>query len=280
MIGAVGDLVEDVAVRLGGPVHVASDTDAVITRRRGGSAANVVAAAGRLGSAARFIGQVGADAAGDRLIEALMSCGVEIVGRRGGRTGTVVAIVDSSGERTMLSDRGAATELSDPDMAWAAGLGALHVPLYSLAVEPLAGTSMQLASAARTAGAMVSVDASSVGVLDRLGHDAVLAVLAAVAPDVVLVNQDEAAWFGGRLAEGVPLTVVKHGPRPAVVFRRGEPPVEVPALALERVPDTTGAGDAFAAGFLVASLAGADPETAAAAGHQSAAAHLTTIEVL
>ena len=53
MLATVGDLVEDVVVRLGGPIHVASDTEAVIERRRGGSAANVAAVAARINGAAR-----------------------------------------------------------------------------------------------------------------------------------------------------------------------------------------------------------------------------------
>ena len=72
MLGTLGDLVEDIVVRLGGPVNLASDTAAVVVRRRGGSAANMAVSAVRAGSAARFIGQVGEGANGDVLIASLV----------------------------------------------------------------------------------------------------------------------------------------------------------------------------------------------------------------
>ena len=122
MIGTVGDLVEDIVVRLGGTVNVDSDTESVVTRRRGGSAANVAAAVMRCGSAARFIGQVGDDAPGAALIDALRAAGVDVVARRRGRTGTIVVLVDQNGERTMLTDRGDSAGLDQPDPAWLDGL--------------------------------------------------------------------------------------------------------------------------------------------------------------
>ncbi len=276
MIGSVGDLLEDVVVNLHGPVNLASDTDATITRRRGGSAANVVAAVAAAGVPARFIGQVGADAVGDRLVSDLVASGAEVVGPRRGRTGTVVALVDATGERTMLADRGDATELSDPDPAWVAGLRHLHVPFYSLSTEPLAPTSLALVARARSQGVSVSVDASSVAVLDGVGRAEALDRLAAVAPDVLFANEMEAAWLGEDLmATGAGSTVVKQGARPAVLVGPGGDRIEVPARPIDPVLDTTGAGDAFAGGYLVAMVDGEPPERAAESGHRAAAAHIT-----
>ena len=65
--------------------------------------------------------------------------------------------------------------------------------------------------------------------------------------------------------------VVKRGGEPTLVLRPDGAPAEVPAPAIEAVTDTTGAGDAFAAGFLGALLDGAAPVAAAAAGHELAA---------
>ena len=122
MLGTLGDLVEDIVVRLGGPINIASDTQALVVRRRGGSAANVAASAARAGFATRFIGQVGSDAHGGMLIDALRADGVDVVCQRGGRTGTVVVLVDQQGERTMLSDRGSCGDLAHPDPVWLDGL--------------------------------------------------------------------------------------------------------------------------------------------------------------
>ena len=262
MIGVVGDLVEDIAVRLHSAVNVASDTAADIRRRRGGSAANTAVAVARLGRRSRFIGQVGDDSVGTMLIEALIGEGVEAAVRRGGDSGTIVVLIDSSGERTMLADRGTCTALTDPDPAWVDGLQVLHVPVYSLVGEPLTSTTLTLIGWARERGVQVSIDAASAAVIVERGVARTLADLTSISPDVLLCNELEAAALGGLdalTAIGARATVIKHGPRPATVVGSGGRLTEVDALPIEAVGDTTGAGDAFAAGFLVAWADGADP---------------------
>jgi sugar/nucleoside kinase (ribokinase family) len=275
MLGSVGDLVEDVVVRLHEEVNVASDTRATVTRRRGGSAANVVAAACRAGGAARFIGQVGDDPTGHVLTDALMTDGADVVVRRAGRTGAIVVLVDVAGERTMLSDRGACTDLADPQRSWLDGLHTLHLPFYSLVGEPLAATSATLAEWATERGILVSVDASSSAVLQHVGPGRALARMAALRPRVVLANELEAATLGPRLHPdhlGGAMVIVKHGAHAAVVTRPGQAPVEVPAEVIAGVHDTTGAGDAFAAGLLLALADDADPIEATRHAHHVAAA--------
>lgn len=273
----MGDLVEDVVVHLLEAVNVASDTRSVVTRRRGGSAANIVEAACRAGGRARFIGQVGDDPAGRWLTEQLESVGADVVVRWRGRTGTIVVLVDPSGERTMLADRAACVELTDPDPAWLDGLHTLHVPYYSLVGEPLATTTTTLARWANERGIRVSVDASSAALLEHDGADAALDRIAALHPHVVIANELEAQVLGDGLHPdrlGGAAVVVKHGPRPAVVLRAGATAVEVPGIAIPEVRDTTGAGDAFAAGLLLALADGADLAAATAGGHEVAAAFL------
>lgn len=274
MLGSVGDLVEDVVVHLHEPVHVASDTAATVIRRRGGSAANVIAAACRAGGAARFIGQVGDDATGRGLTDALAAEGARLAVRRAGRTGTIVVLVDASGERTMLSDRAACLDLADPDPAWLDGLHTLHIPYYSLVGGTLAETSATLAAWATARGIRVSIDTSSAAVLERVGPARALAQIRSLHPSVVLANELEAATLGPELHPhhlAGALVVVKQGPEPAIVLEARRPSRTVPAEVVADVRDTTGAGDAFAAGLLLALDAGHDAVTATRHGHAVAA---------
>ena len=280
MIGTIGDLVEDIAVRLAGPVNVASDTQAHIHRRRGGSAANAAVAVARLGVEARFIGQVGDDAIGTALLATMAADGVDLAVRRHGRTGTIVVLVDQFGERTMLTDRGACGDLDAPDPVWLDGLRVLHVPAYSLVGGALASTTVTLIAWCRQREIIVSIDASSAALIDGVGAAEMCAMLAALQPDAFLCNELETATLGGSEAVrsiATRVTVVKQGAGPSLVLTPDGTTVAVDVPQLDGVLDTTGAGDAFAAGFLTALADGAPPVVAASAGHRSARAAIIAV---
>lgn len=278
MLATLGDLVEDVVVRLDGSVNVASDTPASISRRRGGSAANVAVAAAGLGHRSRFLGQVGTDAIGTALLSEMTDGGVDVAWvRRAGSTGTIVALVDPTGERSMLTDRRTCVDLSDPDPAWLDDVDVLHVPLYSLASGAVAATATTLIGWAHERNIDVSIDASSSAVLRDMGTARVQGLLADLEPDVLLANRDEALALDIDGAVGGCVTVVKAGADPATVHFPNAPAIEVPGIVVADVRDTTGAGDAFAAGFLT-HLGGwrHDPVSACRSGHRCAAALLVS----
>lgn len=276
LIICVGDLIDEIAVRLAAPWRRGSDAAAHITRRRGGSAANVAVAAVAAGGTARFIGAVGEDATADALEEALLRAGVEPLLQRGGRSASIVVVVEPDGERTMLPDRAAALSLRNPgsdalrDGSW------LHAPAYSLLGEPLGTTTSRLFADARAAGMPTSLDASSVGALSTWGPEESRRRLSQIAPTLLFANEEECSYLDliRRPLPGSTL-VAKHGAGVAEVRTdRGELIAELPAHPLPTGIDSTGAGDAFAGGFLVARAHARSWEDALAAGHTAAAAHL------
>lgn len=282
VLGVLGDLVEDIVIWQREPLRHATDTDVALVRTRGGSAANVAAYAAPL-HATRFVGCVGTDAAGDALVVELRARGVDVRVQRSGTTGTIVVLVDPHGERTMLPYRGAATELSDVPPDWLAGLAHLHVPVYSLLTGPTSRTAIRCLESVRRGGATTSVDASSTGALERYGVDRMIERLARLAPDCVFANRDEAELLGlwdgdrpGAVRAGLPRTtiVVKDGADPTTVVEPAGAVTSVPVPAVPQVRDATGAGDAFAAGFLAARLGGLGPAAACEGGHACAASVL------
>src|SRR5690606_30436882 len=124
-------------------------------------AANVaVAAAPR--HPVRFIGRVGDDTIGRALVSELAAAGVDVRVQRGGRTGAIVVLVDAVGERTMITDRGAAADLAAIDAEWLEGARWLHLPLYGFAAPASRRAVTDAAAAAARADARISLDLSSV----------------------------------------------------------------------------------------------------------------------
>jgi ribokinase len=249
LVVTLGDLLLDVIVRLDEPLAAGADANAATRTAAGGQAANVAAWVAALGGDARCIARRGDDAAGAWVDAELTARGVELLGPVGGRTGVVVSLVAAGGERTMASDRGTATllEPSDLDPDWFA-CDCLHISGYALLASPIDTAAVRAAELARAHGAGVSVDLSA---WTRIrAHARFREQLEQLAPDVVFGNVEE---WGELPAFEAETRIVKRGAEGFDVLRGDATDrCQAPDVA---VVDTTGAGDALAAGFLVGGAA-------------------------
>ncbi len=276
-ICCLGDLVTDVVVHLDQDPQRGTDTPARITSTRGGSAANVAVAVSAVGGVGRFVGNVGIDPAGDALLLELASTGVEPCVVRSGSTGTIVVLVDATGERSFLTDRGASTQLASMPAGALDDVDLLHIPAYSFTEGPLAETSEQMLGGAVERGIPISISTSSVAALRQYGRESFLELIAAIKPHYLIANHPEFMFLakGAEAIPGARATVVTNGGGTAVVRRTDRPEIRVPTKTVKPT-DTTGAGDAFTGGFLVSRVRGDDYESALGHGHDLAARTLNS----
>jgi ribokinase len=291
----LGDLMLDVVIAPARELESGTDVPGRVSLVQGGSAATTARWLGRLGARSSLIASVGRDAAGRALVDSLRSDGVtaRVMRVAGVRTGRIGVLVAPDGERSFVADRGAADQLRPDELqaSWFDGADALHLPVYSLLGEPLGEAGRRGIELARAAGAVVSVDLASIGPLLVDGRRSARALISDVAPDLLFATASEAAaLLGGRAVDGLlefaATAVVKRGPKGATVLARVGDSSTRFEVATEHVAaaDTTGAGDAFDAGFLVgwfaARAAGrslpASLQRAAVAGHRAAARQLST----
>lgn len=291
----LGDLVLDVVLAPASPLDSGTDVPGKVSLVQGGSAATTARWLARLGVRSSLIASVGRDPAGRALVEAIRGDGVipRVSRVAGARTGRIGVLVAPGGERSFVADRGAADLLEPSDLraAWFAGADAIHLPAYSLLAEPLGAAGRRAIAMARDADAAVSVDLASIRPLLAGGRRAAVALIGDASPDLLFATAAEAeALLGGRSFEGLlelaPVAVIKRGSKGATVLARigGERVRLEVATEPIHATDTTGAGDAFDAGFLVGwfmarrsgSRLPASLRRAAVAGHRAARRQLST----
>jgi ribokinase len=276
-IVVLGDVMVDVVTRLSAPLARASDAPAVIRFHGGGSAANTAAWLAHAGAKPVLVGRVGEDERGRGARDELRALGVEarLTADSELPTGTCVVIVGPDGERTMAPDAGANDGLTDADLSddLLAPGGHLHVAGYALLRSASRPAARAAISRALERGMTVSVDPSSAALLspEFLDH--------AEGAGLLLPNADEARMLSGEgdperaaevLATRFGEVVVTLGAEGAL-WTDGRDTVRADAVPVDSVVDSTGAGDAFAAGLLAARLGGAAPAEALAAGARLAA---------
>jgi sugar/nucleoside kinase (ribokinase family) len=249
------------------------------TRVPGGSAANTVVGAARLGLGSGFLTKTGVDEAGRFYRRSIAEAGVrtaEFKTDPDQPTGRCLCLVTPDSQRTMRTHLGAAETLAPGDISPAdfRGYDHVHVEGYMLFSRELM---FHVLRAAAEAGCTVSLDLAAPEIVD--GCRALLPDLLREYVDMVFANEDEAAAFSGSaepqaglvaLASCCELVAVKLGARGALI-RHGSETVAVPALRVQAV-DTTGAGDLWAAGFLAGLLSGRDLAASGRLGARVAAA--------
>jgi sugar/nucleoside kinase (ribokinase family) len=271
-ICTLGDLLLDVIVRLDQPLAGGADAPAATRAGAGGQAANVAAWAADLGAECRFIGKRADDMAGRLAAEELAERGVDVVGPVvAGRNGVVVSLVELDGERTMATDRGVAPDLPPEELeeTWLDGCSHLHLSGYSLLRSPIDEAAARAVKVVRVHRASVSVDLSSWSAIRDFGARRLRRRLEALAPDVLFANERERETLGGELPAET--RVLKRGAAGCLIVG-GDERLELAAVPAE-VVDSTGAGDALAAGFLL----GGSLEEAGRRGLEAAARCLSKL---
>jgi ribokinase len=273
----VGDVMVDVVARLSGPLASASDAPAVIRLHGGGSAANTAAWLVAAGTEPVLIGCVGDDERGRHAREELRTAGVDarLAVDPELPTGTCIVLVAPDGERTMVPDAGANDALKDediPDELLEPGAH-LHVAGYALLREGSRHAARAAIGRASSAGMTVSVDPSSSALLSAefLDWAEGAALLLPNAPEAYALTREADPERAARaLAERFGEAVVTLGAKGAL-WTDGADVVRAAAVPVEAVKDSTGAGDAFAAGLLSARMAGGSTEETLNAGCELAA---------
>ena len=273
----LGDVITDIIARQTEDFSSATDTRTKIDIRAGGSAANLAAWLATAGLKVHFVGRVGRDPFGFFHQDELQKLGIipHLSFDPEHSTGSSVVLVDhASGERHMLTDRGANQYLSPEDIPWELfnRVNCFHLSGYSLLEGSSREVALQMLEKARREGMKVSVDPSSTSLLREAGPQQFLSWTQGA--QLCFPNLDEGQLLSGEespeavanfLAEWYGEIALKLGREGSLWTKKGASPIFLPALPVE-VVDSTGAGDAFAAGFLAEWLKGASPLQALTAG--------------
>lgn len=294
IMSATFDDLEEIGATLGSMNLVDSEAQRKViekcrlrSMRAGGSCANTIRGVGWLGKGGAFFeapcytGAVGEDEASAKFEELLVSEGVEpLLAKKGLPTGTSAIAVTPDSERTMFTNLSAcrALELSDIHLEAIEGSAILHTTGYMWDTENQRQATEASVEAARRRGALISFDIADPFVVERYRESLVEWIPGNV--DLLFANEEELRRLTGE--QGSREAVVRGAERfaPRVVMKVGadgcfvaeDGAIRHVAGEPSEVIDTTGAGDAFAGGFLFGLLKGLPLEAAARIANRLAAA--------
>ena len=265
-------------------------------KNSGGSAANTAIALSSEGISCGFCGRIGTDEVGREITELMKNIGLDLTYMQyGGTTGYTITMIEKSGERTMFSYRDTAGfEMTLTSRLRQALCNAklLFLSGYMLTEPSQAEYAIEAAKQIKLAGGIVMLDASpKIGSVDKSILDRILALT-----DVLSPNKDELAALTettdvkkglNMLSKRLPCVILKLGSEGSTLvvnsgfsFAGGDmnsERIELHVSAKPVVPiDTTGAGDAFNAGFITSYIKGEPPAFWAESGNALAARVIST----
>jgi sugar/nucleoside kinase (ribokinase family) len=249
----------------------------------GGSAANTMAGVAALGGRAGFVGQVAKDQLGEIFAHDIRALGVEYrTPPQDGDlpTGRCLILVTPDGQRTMNTSPGASHTLSAAalDEQQIRDAAILYLEAYLWVPDTPRAAMERAIEVAHAAGGKVAFTLSDIACIARR-RDSFLALLDARAIDILFANENEVRALAGEddfdaaldaLKAKVPLLVCTCSEKGAIAMDGGLR-VHVPAAPVDKVVDTTGAGDLFAAGFLAGQAQGRSVEASLRMGAIAAA---------
>jgi len=227
----------------------------------GGSVANTIAGFANLGGSAAYIGRVKADQLGEIFVHDMRSLGVDVrlqPATGGAPTARCHVLISPNGQRTMQTYLGACTELGVADVTEATvgnpGVILLEGYVWDIAEGPeLAAAAIKIAKANGSSVALSLSDSFCVERHRDAFHAAVRNGVDIVVADEdevnVLLGTDSFEETSNKLADYDNLFAITRAEKGSVIRHKGETVVQ-PATPVETIVDTTGAGDAYTAGFL------------------------------
>ncbi len=263
--------------------HAIYDAMGPAVETSGGSAANTIVGLASLGARAAFIGKIKDDLLGRAYSHDIRAAGVGFVTRpavAGPSTGRCYVLVTPDGERTMNTYLGAAQDLSAADIDADAIAASAIVYLEGYLWDPQNAKEafLKAAKIAHQTGRKVALTLSDAFCVDRW-RDEFLELMRSGTVDLIFANEAElhslyqSSDFDAAIAAlraDIDVAVVTRSEKGCLVI--GPDGAEaVPAFPVDRVVDTTGAGDLFAAGFLCGLARGADDRTCGRLGALAAA---------
>jgi sugar/nucleoside kinase (ribokinase family) len=249
----------------------------------GGSAANTIVGVANLGARATFVGKVRDDVLGGAFAHDIRAAGVAFdtpLSGDGPSTGRCYIVVTPDGERTMNTYLGAAQKLDpgDVDAGTVAASAITYLEGYLWDPQNAKDAFLKAASIAHDAKRMVALTLSDAFCVDRW-RDEFLELIRGRTVDLTFANETELHSLYQTADFATAVAAMRHDARLAVVTRGEHGSIvisadkveAVPAFPVDRVVDTNGAGDMFAAGFLFGLARGVDHAMAARLGALAAA---------